>query len=379
MAETEYSPENAEETPCRPVLFADPKSLDRYPNFFRSTLAGLVGSAYRAGLAGPAGSDLYTVLCPSVEVMEYPRLPVPVLHRRSREAFLDLLGRFKPTVLHGLWPAHARLLRRLSRMLNVPYVLSFFAPPGGGFERIMHPLVPADGWLAATEPIAEILRVYAADKPDRVITVPPGCYVEDECACFAETDRKPSMVLIQPLAGASDFDPFLRAVRHLLLDGHEFFLGILGCGRAEPAIRRRIRALGLASMISIVPIVETYRDVLSGADIFVRLKAKGRHDPSLLEAMSMGLAVVGCAEPVGRLLQDEKTGLVFDPADELGIYNALKKLLSRPQWARQLALAGQEYVRQNHQVSRMIEMLIETYLAVQKRHQESSKSQKQEG
>ncbi len=377
MAETEYSPGNAEETPCRPVLFADPKSLDRYPNFFRSTLAGLVGSSYRAGLAGPVGSDLYTVLCPSVEVMEYPRLPALGLARRSRESFADLLGRFKPTILHGVWPAHARLLRRLSAILDIPYVLSFFAPPGD-LERLFYPLVPADGWIAATVPIAEILRGYASDRPDRVLTIPPGCYVEDECTCFSETGRKPSMVLIQPLAGAADFDPFLRAVRHLLLDGHEFFLGILGCGSAEPAIRRRIRALGLASMISIVPIVETYRDVLGGADIFIRLKAKGRHDPSLLEAMSMGLAVAGCDEPVSRLLQDEKTGLVFDPADELSIYNALKKLLSRPPWARQLALAGQEYVRQNHQVSRMIEMLIETYLAVQKRHQEGRRNQNKE-
>jgi glycosyltransferase involved in cell wall biosynthesis len=281
-----------------------------------------------------------------------------------------MLNRFKPTILHGIWPSHARLLRRLSVNLKVPYVLSFFVPPGSGIERIVHPLVPADGWIAATEPIAEILRGYAGDKPDQVILIRPGCYVEDECVCFAEAGRKPSMVLVQPLDRASDFDPFLRAVRHLLLDGHEFFVGILGYGRAEPAIRRRIRALGLASMISIVPIVETCRDVLSGADIFIRLKAKGRHDPSLLEAMSMGLAVAGCNDPVSRLLRDEKTGLVFEPDDELSIYNALKKLLSRPPWARQLALAGQEYVRQNHPVSRMIEMLIETYLAVQKRHQE---------
>ena len=116
-----------------------------------------------------------------------------------------------------------------------------------------------------------------------------------------------------------------------------------------------------------MPIVETYRDVLGGVDIFIRLKAKGRHDPTLLEAMSMGLAVAGCKDPVSRLLEDGKTGVLFNPTDELSIYNALKKLLNRPSWARQLALAGQDYVRQNHQVSRMVERLIQTYLTVQRR------------
>lgn len=377
MAEAENSPKSVEEIPCRPVLFADPKSLRRYPNFFRSTLVGLIGSPYRAGLAGPAGSDLYTVLCPSVEVMEYPRLSVYGLRWRRWEAFLESLGRFKPTILHGIWPTHARLLRRLSGILNVPYVLSFFTLPDGA-GRILSPFASADGWIAATEPIAERLRLHAAERSDRMVIIPPGCYVEDECASFAESGRQPSMVLIQPLVKAAGFDPFLRAVRHLLLDGHEFFLGILGCGRAESAVRRRIRELGLASMVSIVPMVESYRDVLCGTDIFIRLKPKGRHDPSLLEAMSVGLAVAGCADPVSHLIQDEQTGVLFDPMDELSIYNALKKLLSRPEWTRQLALAGQEHVRRNHQVSRMIEMLVEAYLAVQRRYQESSKSSKSE-
>lgn len=366
MAETEYNPENAEELPCRPAIFVDPRSLAQYPNFFRSTLVGLVGSSYRVALAGPVGSDLYTVLCPSVEAMEYPRLPLISLHRRSGKIFLEQLVRFKPTILHGIWPAHARLLRRLSGMLNLPYVLSFFAPPAKA-QRFLNPLVSADGWIAAAESIAEGLTIYSADRPDRIILIPPGCYVKDECVCFAQAGRKPSMILAQPLVKVAEIDPFLLAVRHLLLDGHEFFLGILGCGRAEPVLRRRIRALGLASIISIVPIVETYRDVLGGVDIFIRLKAKGRHDPSLLEAMSMGLAVAGCKDPVSRLLEDGKTGVLFNPTDELSIYNALKKLLNRPSWARQLALAGQDYVRQNHQVSRMVERLIQTYLTVQRR------------
>ena len=96
------------EAAARAWLFTDPKSLRLYPNFFRSTLVGLVGSAHRTGLSGPVGSDLYTVLCPAVEVFEYPSLPVYWIRRSGWDSFLEALDRFKPTVLHGIWPRHGR-------------------------------------------------------------------------------------------------------------------------------------------------------------------------------------------------------------------------------------------------------------------------------
>lgn len=367
MTEAEYTPETPEDMQCRPVLFTDPESLRRYPNFFRSTLVGLVGSAHRTGLAGPTGSDLYTILSPAVDVFEYPVLVRSWIERRSRQAFVEALSRFKPTILHGIWPQHGRLLNGLSRDLDIPYVLSFFRP-AGGIGRLIGPLAPVHGFIAATEPIRQSIEMHVLKQQERIVTIPPGCYAESETACFSDRQNRASLVMIQPLARLEEAEPFLQAVRHLLLDGFEFFLGILGSGRAESALRRRIRTLGLSSSISIVPMTDSARNVLSGADIFVRLSDKGRYDPSLVEAMSVGLAVASCPDRISTLLEDGRTGVLFDPADELSIYTALKKLLSRPEWARQLAAAAQEDVRAKHQVSRMVDLLVETYVKVQKEY-----------
>ena len=85
--------------------------------------------------------------------------------------------------------------------------------------------------------------------------------------------------------------------------------------------------------------------------------------------MGVGLAVASCGDSILTTLRDEKTVVLFDTDDELSIYNALKKLLSRPEWARQIAHSGQNYIRQNHQVSRMVNLLIENYLSVQNQYQ----------
>lgn len=365
MSPGETSSGSSSEKLCRPLLFVEPRVLQVYPGFFRSTLVGLVGASYRPALAGPFQSDFYKILCPSVEVFEYPR---EWFFRRSGErmrVFLEWLRQYRPTVLHGVWPAHGRLLSYLSGCLEVPYILSFFEFPEGRFRRRLFPFDRAGALTAAGEPIAESLRRSLGSPAPPVYLVRPGCYTEDTCVCFSEPSRVPSLVLVHPLDRAEVLEPFLQALRHLRLDGFEFFAAILGSGRSEYAIRRRIRHLGLRPFLSVVPMEESIRDVLSGADIFVYLHAVRRFDPLLLEAMGTGLAIAGAADAAGGLLQDGVTALLAEPHDELSLYTALKKLLSRPELARQLAAAAQETVRKHHPVSGMIERLIEVYQAVQ--------------
>lgn len=358
--------------PCRPVLFTDAESMRQVPTFFRSTLVGLVGSAHRIALAAPAGSDLHTVPCPAVDILRYPLWIGRLLQRKSRERFVESLTQFKPTVLHGIWPQHARLLDSLSRQLHIPCVLSFFKPVRG-IAHLLSPPALAQGCMAATELIRRTIEPHVPKEPGRLVTIPPGCYAESKCACFADRNRKASCIMIHSIHRLEDFEPLLQAVRHLLLDGFEFFLGILGSGRAESALRRRIRTLGLASSISIVPMMDSCRDMLCGADIYIRLRDPGRYDPMLTEAMSVGLAVASCADEVSDLLQDGQTAVLFEPEDELSIYTGLKKLLSRPESARQMAAAAQERIRISHQVSRMIDRLLETYLTVQKQYPAGSR------
>lgn len=336
-------------------------------------LVGFVGSSYRPALAGPQGSDFYKVLCPSVEVFEYPQGWQFRSWSRPMQEFLELIYSYRPTVLHGVWPAHARLLRFLSDCFEVPYILSFFDFPTKLFSRLF-PFEQADALTAASEPILQAVRQNGRGQLPPIHLIRPGCYAEDTCVCFSDPSRLPSLVLAHPLDRAESLEPFLQALRHLRLDGFDFFAAILGSGRAEHAVRRRVRNLGLRANAIVVPMEESIRDVLSGADIFVYLNPVRRFEPLLLEVMGTGLAIAGAPDPAGGLLQDGKTALWLEPNNELSIYTALKKLLSRPELARQLAAAAQDYVRRHHPVSRMIEQLIELYLSVRKQSSDSRKT-----
>ncbi|HOK66389.1 MAG TPA: glycosyltransferase family 4 protein [Anaerohalosphaeraceae bacterium] len=350
---------------CRPLLFVRPEVLRLYPGLFRSMLVGLVGSSYRPALAGPQGSDFYKVLCPSVEVFEYPQNWQFRRRSRAMQEFIECLRYYRPTVLHGVWPAHARLLHFLSESFEVPYILSFFDFPKKLFCRLF-PFEQADALTAASEPILQVLQQSGRGQLPPIHLIRPGCYTEDACVCFSDSSRLPSLILVHPLDRADALEPFLQALRHLRLDGFDFFAAILGSGRAEHAVRRRVRTLGLRSNLSVVPMEESIRDVLSGADIFVYLNPVRRFEPLLLEVMGTGLAIAGAPDPAGGLLQDGVTALWLEPNNELSIYTALKKLLSRPELARQLASAAQDYVRRHHPVSGMIEQLVEVYKTVQK-------------
>ena len=77
--------------------------------------------------------------------------------------------------------------------------------------------------------------------------------------------------------------------------------------------------------------------------------------------MSVGTAVVGCAGGVDDLITDERRAVVFDPDDEVDIYGCLRRLLDGREIARKLASEAQDYVREEHSVSKMISSMLEIY------------------
>ena len=79
----------------------------------------------------------------------------------------------------------------------------------------------------------------------------------------------------------------------------------------------------------------------------------------------MGTAVAACKGGVDDLIIEKRTAAVFDPGDQLSIYNCLQELLDKRELARQLATGAQEYLRENHTVSKMVSAILQTYSQVQ--------------
>jgi len=297
---------------------------------------------------------------PAVEVIRHPAVNLPLMGRRNNRILIERLSNFKPTVLHCLCETKARLTSQLARQLDLPYVLAV-----NSLQRRWPQLsISARRCAKIIVPARSIAANLAETYPrsaGRIEQINIGTFVQEGSACFCKSDGLACMVTSHPFNNVGDFEKLLNAVKHLVIDGYEFLLVLIGSGRAEKHLRKLLRALGLLWIVTIVPRLEPWRSVLAAGDIFIRPQPSDAFDPVLLEAMSVGAAVAACRRGVDDLIVEGQTAAVFDPDDELSIYSSLQRLLDSQESARQLAIGAQDYLRANHSVSKMVAATLETY------------------
>jgi glycosyltransferase involved in cell wall biosynthesis len=366
----EPTTESTPEMIVKPAFLVDRGVFLSYASYIRRILVGLTADTTpSAVLVCPAQADVQNILCPSVEHIEHPALRLPVFWNQNRRILLERIDRLKPTVLHVFFPGQIHLARWLADELQLPYVITFHQKPLR-WTRFEQPVRHAARLIAPSGAIANLLETKWPRLKNRIVCIPVGSFTEDGCSCFAQPGNVASLVAVHPLNSFEMIKPLLNALRHLVLDGFEVMAAIMGEGTAETAIRRHIRTLGLTPIVTLIPPVRPMRNIFSGADIYMHLKDKGCFDAQLLEAMAVGLAVVGCPEETSGLLSNGRTAIFWDPNDELSIYGCLKNALSQREKTRQLAQHAQAYLRVNNSVSRMVERLNETYVQAQQWHKQ---------
>jgi glycosyltransferase involved in cell wall biosynthesis len=369
----EGSKESSLETTVRPVFLVDRSVFLSYSAYIRRVLVGLAGTAHASALVCPACTDPQAILCPFVERIEHPALRLPIFWSQNQKILIDRLLCFKPTILHTFFPGQVHLARRLSKQLQIPYVVTCHK---NSLRRacFQKSLRQAARLIAPSKPIAGHLAEKFPSLQTRIKQIHIGSFVEDRCSCFSYGGNIASLIAVHPLNSLKLFVPFLNAVRHLVLDGFEVMVGIMGTGKAEKAIRAHIRKLGLTSIVTVVPPLRPMRSVLSGADIYAHLSDSGTFDAQLLEAMAVGLAVVGSPETTSGLLHDDQTAAFWDSQDELNIYGCLKNVIGQRDKSRRLAQNAQAHLRQHNSVSRMVDKLMNTYIEAQQWHKQSLKT-----
>jgi mannosylfructose-phosphate synthase len=89
--------------------------------------------------------------------------------------------------------------------------------------------------------------------------------------------------------------------------------------------------------------------VYSASDIYMCLSEYEPLGLTVMEAMLMKLPVIATSNggPV-NLIQNEKTGILSKPDDDQHIAQALDKLVKNPQFARQIATAGQVFIESSY-------------------------------
>lgn len=348
----------------RLALIASEHTIREYSMFLKHLLVGLVDESIPTALVCPPDCAVDSIVSPAVEVIRHPAFKLPLMGRQNRKFLIEKLEKFKPTVLHCLCRSKALLTRKLAKQLDLPYVLTVNSLQKrlGRFaissRRLAKIIVPAKS-IAAN--LAEVYPRSAG----RIERINIGTFVSETSDCFSRLGRLASMVVAHRLKNEGDFENLLGAIRHLAINGYEFMLVIIGSGQDERGLRKLLAELGLSQMAIIVPRLEPSRAVLAAGDIFIQPVPNTAFNPLLLEAMSVGTAVAACKGGVDDLIIEGKTAVVFDPDDELSIYDCLRQLFDRQELARQIAKSAQEYLRENYSVSKMIAAILQVYREAQ--------------
>jgi len=352
--------ENTTKKSFRLALIASEHTVSEYSIFLEHLLVGLADESIPVALVCPPGCDVESMFTGAAEIIKYPVFELPLTEHLNRRLLFERLTKFKPTILHCLCESMALLTRRVTRRLDLPYVLMvnslakqlvrFSVSP----RRCARIITPAK---SIASDIAEAFPRFG----DRIEQINIGTFVVEDNGCFSNSSHCATILMTQPLDDVDSIENIFTAIRHLMVDGYEFMMIVTGSGRGERQLRKLLAALGLLQTVTIVPRLKPWRSLLGAGDIFIQPKPDYSFNPLLLEAMSIGSVVAACKGGVDDLIIDGQTAVIFDPEDELSIVSKLQRLLNKHDFARKTAKTAQQYLKDNHTVSEMISATLKTY------------------
>jgi glycosyltransferase involved in cell wall biosynthesis len=173
----------------------------------------------------------------------------------------------------------------------------------------------------------------------RRLGVPPGVAVIGTIGRLDEIKRQ---------------DLLIRSFAELKRSVPDTHLLIVGQGPRMNELRETVARLGLEASVSLVgfqPEPESYLRVM---DVFALTSRSEGMPLVILEAWASGVPVV--ASRVGgipELIESGVNGLLFEPDDEAGLADSLRRLLSDPLEARRIAEAGRSLARIRYDVRAM--------------------------
>ncbi|MHB1054185.1 MAG: glycosyltransferase [Thiobacillus sp.] len=323
----------------------------------------LVAPEYPATVAEPS-----IVRVPGWQI---PRDPEDrLMHPRALAATLDELdpADFDLVHIHTPFLAH-RAGVRWARRHGLPCVETYHTL----FEEYFHHYLPflPKKWLAAaarmisrkecdgvtaviapSSAMKHALLAYGVSSPIHII--PTGLNLTDFANCdgpafrarHAISPERPVMAYVGRVAFEKNLDFLLRMterVRHNLPD---VLLVIAGEGPARASLERAVSKRGLADNVRFVGYLERKTELPAcycAADAFVFASKTETQGLVLLEAMALGVPVVGLAEMGTKDVLKEGAGCRIAPDDVAGFARVLIPLLADRAAAQALGAAGKAY------------------------------------
>jgi glycosyltransferase involved in cell wall biosynthesis len=309
-------------------------------------------------------------------IVRVPGWPVPrdpedrLMHPRALAAALDGLDRtgFDLVHIHTPFLAHRAGLR-WARSHGLPCVETYHTL----FEEYFHHYLPflpkawlaaaarrisrteCDGVTAVIAPSTAMKRTlldYGVRSPIHVI--PTGLRLADFDDCDGPAFRarhgiaaeRPVIAYVGRVAFEKNLDFLLRVTAAVRRELPGVLLVIAGEGPARASLERAVARRGLRESVRFVGYLER-RTELPGcycaADVFVFASKTETQGLVLLEAMALGIPVVGLAEMGTRDVLRDGQGCRVAPDDVAGFVRVLRPLLSDRRASRALGATAKAY------------------------------------
>ncbi|MEW6589839.1 MAG: glycosyltransferase [Pseudomonadota bacterium] len=350
---------------------------------------GLAEAGHASVLVAPD----YPGAMPEDGIVRVPGWQIPrdpedrLMHPRALAAVLDGLdpAEFDLVHLHTPFLAH-RAGVRWARKHGLPCVETYHTL----FEEYFHHYLPflPKAWLAAaarmisrkecdgvtaviapSSAMKTTLEAYGVASPIHVI--PTGLNLADFAHCDGPAFRarhgipsaRPVMAYVGRVAFEKNLDFLLAVTEAVRRDLPDVLLVIAGEGPARAALERAVSKRALTRNVRFVGYLERKTELPAcycAADVFVFASKTETQGLVLLEAMALGVPVVGLAEMGTRDVLKEGEGCRIAPDDVEGFAATVRPLLADRAAARALGEAGKAYAA-TWSEARMIESVLALY------------------
>ena len=274
----------------------------------------------------------------------------------------------RPDVIHL---QDSRLLSqgvRLARKLRRPLIVSVGDHAEASALQLRSPMPELKAIIAVSDSVQQqIPETSVTDSIEKRVIL-PGVFVPDEACVDAplDDDRPPVVGMAGPLEIVKGAAFFLRACHRVIEAGHNIRIVIAGSGPEERSLRHLAASLELSQRLTFVDGGVSMTGYLSAIDIFCLPSLQQGLGVMMLEAMALGRPVI--ASGVGgvvSVLQDGINGMIVPPSDSRSLADKIIELLQNRDRARQIALAGQQLMRQRFSEERMLDDVLNVYREVQ--------------
>lgn len=285
-----------------------------------------------------------------------------------------IIRQWKPAIVHAHDP-HAVSMTALALSFSAPVprprVIASrrvdFHLQGNAFSQWKYRQV--DGFIAASGAIRDIL-IHDGVPAGRVVVVHDGIDVgkiahrpaADLHAEYWLPHGAPVIVNVGALVAHKGQKFLIEAMPLVVREIPDARLVIFGEGELRAGLERQVKHLSLEKHVLLPGFREDVLSLVKSADLFVMSSLTEGLGSAVLDAMAMGLAVVGTrAGGIPEAVVPGETGELVEPGEAKPLAAALVKLLKDPALRRTYGEAGRQRVARQFDVDHLVAGTLAAY------------------